>query len=98
RCLQKDRERRFQHMGDVKVALLELKEESDLGRLTRTPAQGRPARRTWAWAAMVVVFVASALGAWLFRGTATKPITAPEVVPLTSYEGFERHPSFSPDG
>ena len=31
RCLRKDRERRFQHMDDLKVALQELKEESASG-------------------------------------------------------------------
>jgi hypothetical protein len=34
RCLRKDLTRRFQHIGDVKVALEELKEESDSGHLT----------------------------------------------------------------
>ena len=33
RCLRKQPERRFQHIADVKVALEELKEESDSGRL-----------------------------------------------------------------
>ena len=37
RCLRKDQSRRFQHMGDVKVELEELKEESDSGKLL-TPA------------------------------------------------------------
>ena len=42
RCLRKDPERRFQHMGDVKVALQEIKEESESG----TPAAGgRSAQR-----------------------------------------------------
>ena len=31
RCLRKDPERRFQHIGDVKVALQDIKEESDSG-------------------------------------------------------------------
>jgi serine/threonine protein kinase len=34
RCLRKDPAKRFQHMDDVKVALEELKEESDSGKLT----------------------------------------------------------------
>ena len=33
RCLKKDPARRFQTMADLKVALLELKEETDSGRL-----------------------------------------------------------------
>src|SRR5207237_4972164 len=34
RCLRKDPARRFQHMDDLKVALEELKEESDSGGLS----------------------------------------------------------------
>src|SRR5262249_55306712 len=34
RCLRKDPARRFQHMADLRVALEELKEESDSGSLT----------------------------------------------------------------
>ena len=36
RCLRKDAGRRFQHMADVKVALEELKEESESGGLLHT--------------------------------------------------------------
>ena len=47
RCLRKDRERRLQHASDLKVALLDLKEESDSGTLGAAPARGRQtARRT----------------------------------------------------
>ena len=40
RCLRKDAGRRFQHMADVKVALEELKEESESGRLLPTRVSG----------------------------------------------------------
>ena len=98
RCLRKDRERRYQHMADVKITLQELKEESDSGTLAGTPAAVRPTRRAWVWVGAALIVVAIAVAAWLFRGTARKPQAAPEVVPLTSYAGFERSPSFSPDG
>jgi eukaryotic-like serine/threonine-protein kinase len=98
RCLRKDTERRFQHMVDVKVALQELKEESESGTLAGTQPVQRPARRAWVWAAATMVVVAIAVTGWLFRGGSRKPQAAPEVIPLTSYAGFERSPSFSPDG
>ena len=97
-CLRKDPARRFQHMDDLKVELEELKEESDLGKLAETPAAVRPARRRWVWAGAALVLVALAVAVWLFRGSDKKPAAAPEVVPLTSYAGSERSPSFSPDG
>ena len=34
RCLRKDPARRFQHMDDIKIALEDLKEESDSGRIS----------------------------------------------------------------
>jgi serine/threonine protein kinase len=103
RCLRKDPGWRFQHMGDVRVELGELKERS--GKVAETlPARpasrssALQARRRWIWAGAALVVVAIAIAAWLFRGTATNPTAAPEVVPLTSYAGFEYSPSFPPDG
>ena len=98
RCLRKDPGRRFQHMGDVKVELEELKEDSGSSTLAGTPPAVRPARRMWVGAGAALVVVAVAVAVWLFRGSDIKPAAAPEVVPLTSYAGFERSPSFSPDG
>jgi serine/threonine protein kinase len=95
-CLRKDRERRYQYMADVKITLQELKEESNLGALAGQPAV-QPARRSWFWAAALVVVVI-AVTTWLFRGTARKPQAPLESVPLTSYSGIETSPSFSPDG
>lgn len=97
RCLRKDPERRFQHMADVKVALGELKEESESGTLT-APASAWASRRPWMWVAAAFAFLSIAVGTWLFRGAKGKPPGALEVVPLTSYAGFEISPSFSPDG
>ncbi len=99
RCLRKDPGRRFQTMADLKVALEELKEESDSGTLeTVGPAKVKPPRRLlWAAAVATVVVIAVA-GVWILRSrapTAEEPLTA---VPLTSYPGTEDSPSFSPDG
>src|SRR5439155_10974972 len=52
RCLRKDPERRVQHMGDVKIALEELKEESESGKLAApAPPGGRAPARGWRWVA-----------------------------------------------
>jgi Tol biopolymer transport system component/predicted Ser/Thr protein kinase len=92
RCLRKDREHRFQHMDDVKVALEELKEESDSGELakaaavaaglSRQPESGgiKPPLRRWAvWAiagAAAVVAVGLAV-AWIV--THRTPPPAPQI-------------------
>jgi Tol biopolymer transport system component len=95
RCLRKDPARRFQTMADLKVALQELKEESDSGRLAdAVPAPSR--KRSWLWAASGGIIALALLGNWLWRRTAPEP--AERLVQVTSYPGSQVHPSFSPDG
>jgi Tol biopolymer transport system component len=97
RCLRKDPERRFQSMADVRVALLELKEESESGRLPEeasAPARQRAWRRA---GAAVLVLALLGTGLWLMiRRTTSLP--QPSVVPVTTYPGRQTYPSFSPDG
>jgi serine/threonine protein kinase len=99
RCLRKDVSQRFQHMDDVKIALEELKEESDSGTLTgAVPAQTR--RRLYPkLAALGAIAVGLAALIWLWLGRSHPRSEAPlTAVPLTSYPGEEACPSFSPDG
>ena len=102
RCLRKDPDRRFQHMNDLKIALLDLEEESQSGMLSGVETRLPPARprRRLVWAAgLVVLVLILAAGFWLrFRRAAATAGLAPRTVPLTSYVGNECCPSFSPDG
>jgi Tol biopolymer transport system component/predicted Ser/Thr protein kinase len=102
RCLRKDPDHRFQHMDDLKVALEELKEESDSGAPAVASAKGRArSARRWAWAWGLVgaaALAALGLGGWFVRSKAGPPTPALRAIPLTSYAGFELDPSFSPDG
>ena len=99
RCLRKSPERRFQAMPDLRVALEELKEESDSGTLsTALTRQPRPSRRLM-WAG--IFLAALSLGVctlWFMRSSAKPPQTAFNPIPLTTYPGFQARPSFSPDG
>jgi Tol biopolymer transport system component/predicted Ser/Thr protein kinase len=100
RCLQKDVLRRFQHMDDVKVALEELKEESESGVLEAAVPVGakRASPAKYAVLAVVAVVLIAAGAYWLARQRPTEPEAPLIPVPLTSYPGWEYYPSFSPDG
>ena len=96
RCLQKSPDRRFQHMGDVKVELREIEEESE-----SEPAAGQAAarrrRRGWLAAALASA-VPLAIVVWLLWRPREPERAQPQLVPLTSMRGFEAYPTFSPDG
>jgi serine/threonine-protein kinase len=75
RCLRKDPARRAQSMGDVRVALEDLKEDSEPGGVSATEA--RPTSK-WIWgAASLVAAVAAiaALAVWVLKPTPASPVT-----------------------
>lgn len=112
RCLRKDPARRVQSTADLKVALDELRQESDSGKLTApitatalAAASRRPLwRRPMALGGLALGVVLAAgivmggLVGWLGRTGASEPATALQPVPLTTYQGNETWPTFSPDG
>jgi serine/threonine protein kinase len=101
RCMRKDPERRFQGMADVKVALEELKEESDSGRLETAVEATHPRSATstrLAGIALSVTIVAAGTGLWLSRRGATPPLKTPALIRLTSDSGLTTDPALSPDG
>jgi Tol biopolymer transport system component/predicted Ser/Thr protein kinase len=101
RCLRKDRDHRFQTMADLKVALEELKEDSDSGKLDMAvvpPAKSPRRRRGLLYsAAAVCVLLAAAAVTWRWASPPAQ-LAPPKLVPLTSFQGIEREPAFSPDG
>jgi hypothetical protein len=98
RCLRKDVARRAQHMPDLKLALEELAQDSESGTLTGPPTAGTKTRK-WhiAGAVALAVAVVAAVLVWHRSAAPGKQVTF-NPVPLTSYEGEETMPEFSPDG
>ena len=96
RCLRKDVERRWQTMQDLRVALLDLKEESDSGKLVSAKTVARNPR--WPYAAAAAMAALLAVGIWAWRPKAQEAVRELVPVPLTAYPGDERDPAFSPDG
>jgi len=107
RCMRKDPQRRLQHMDDLKLAIEELKEESESGKRSghvATLRAGRgwlPARRRMLWVGVLLSVVLAIGGTVWFRlaglGTGPPALSA-RTVPLTSFPGSERDPALSPDG
>jgi Tol biopolymer transport system component len=99
RCLRRDPARRFQHADDLKVALLELKEESDSSKIGVPDKAGATTRRARTWApALAVLLLVVGIGTWT-RFRALRALRAtPKTVFLTSYPGRQRAPALSPDG
>ncbi|HEX2524338.1 MAG TPA: protein kinase, partial [Terriglobia bacterium] len=98
RCLRKDPARRFQHMGDVKVELEDLREQSDSGAVDGAALAVRSIWQPLVWTGAAIVVAAIATAVWFLQGSGKQLAPPPEVVPLTTDAGFERSPSFSPDG
>ena len=95
RCLRKEPERRFQHIDDVKVALQDVKEESESGSVAPVP---KTRTRRGVIAALVVGGLATvAIAAWVLWPRAHAE-AAPKLVALTSMTGHAMSPTFSPDG
>jgi Tol biopolymer transport system component len=100
RCLRKDPDRRFQHMEDLKVALQELKEESDSGKLSAAPrVAGNRVRRSVAAGLAAGIMLTASAGAlvWWLHHSPPPPANA-GLIRLTSDSGLSYMPALSPDG
>jgi len=100
RCLRKDTQRRWQNMADLKVALQDLKEESESGKLSAVyaaPSQAR--RKPWLLIALAAfgVLVAGGVIARLMLKPAPGPVMVqPERITFEAGGAFG--PAISPDG
>jgi serine/threonine protein kinase len=96
RCLRKDPQRRFQHIDDVKIALLDIKEESDSG-AGRPAAVGRRRRTPLILLIAATVVLMSVAVAWLLRPSLRPAESAPmRLLSLTTVTGLEFDPTFRP--
>jgi Tol biopolymer transport system component len=97
RCLRKDLDRRSQSMAEIRVALQDLKEESESGSPAAAAQPAAQRRTRWPYYAGGATLTAAAAAAfWLLGpGRPTAPLHA---TVLTSFVGTQTDPSLSPDG
>ncbi len=98
RCLRKDPGDRAQSMADLKIALKEIKEESESGLDAAPSAPAKRTGRRLVIAAGLLVAAAAAGTAYIFSNGSTAAPAPLQAKLLTSYPGLEMFPSFSPDG
>ena len=99
KALEKDPEVRYQHASELRADLKRLKRDLDSGRLAALPATPGAHRRTLIWVgALVALLAVAAVAVWFNRSSPEAPEQSLAAVPLTTYPGQERQPSFSPDG
>jgi Tol biopolymer transport system component/tRNA A-37 threonylcarbamoyl transferase component Bud32 len=94
RCLRKDLSRRSQSMAEIKIALEDLKEETESGATVRAPA----AKRSGSWKWLALGGAIAAVFAMLLLLVPRETQVPSKEVPLTSYPGFQGEPALSPDG
>jgi len=99
-CLRKDRNRRLQHMDDIKIVLEELKADAESGKLAAPAGEllrARPRRLGWLMAAGAVL-VAAGAGAVVWFGRSGESAAPAPLIRLTSDTGLTTDPALSPDG
>jgi Tol biopolymer transport system component/predicted Ser/Thr protein kinase len=101
KCLEKDRDLRYQHDSELRADLKRLRRDTTSGQSAAHPAAGSVRRRSSAipWVAAAVLVGAGGLGGWLWwgrhRGVSTGPT---RIVPFTTDGGYKANPKLSPDG
>ena len=99
KALEKDQEVRYQHASELRADLKRLKRDLDSGRLAALPATPGAHRRNLIWVgALLALMAVAAVAVWFNRSGSEAPEQSLTAVPLTTYLGQERQPSFSPDG
>jgi serine/threonine protein kinase/Tol biopolymer transport system component len=99
RCLRKDPQRRWQTMSDLKVALQDIKEDSESGRLQAAPPARRGKKRTAPFAlAAAVLLVAVAILVLKFVVLKPQGPIEYEIIPVTLDSGLSTEATLSIDG
>ncbi|MFN7931714.1 MAG: protein kinase [Bryobacteraceae bacterium] len=101
RCLKKQPSRRFQSTADLEIALDELREESNSGKLLIAPTvqASSPSSKTWIGAAVLLIVAGIGGVLWTRRAPPPQPnAQGPILTQLTFDTGLTTEPSYWPQG
>jgi len=100
KCLEKDRDLRYQAAAEIRADLKRLKRNSESSGLSKTQIVAAPREKrglTWLYAAAVVVMIVIAV-VWLGSRGDKGPISSTVWTQLTDFPDAATQPAFSPDG
>jgi eukaryotic-like serine/threonine-protein kinase len=98
KCLEKDRDLRYQHAADLRADLKRLRRDTTSGATATVPVVSqRRRRRAFSWVASGVVAVAALGWWWTSRRPAEEPTAPVEISVFTSDGGDKGRPALSPD-
>jgi serine/threonine protein kinase/tetratricopeptide (TPR) repeat protein len=99
KCLEKDRNLRYQHASDIRTDLQRLKRDTDSGRVAATAplakATIQSTRFGWTLATGATILVIGlAVGSWLVRSRKTYALTEKDTVVLSDFDNKTGDPVF----
>jgi len=98
-CLRKSPQTRYQHMGDVKLDLIEVDSDLSSGRLMIAPGVEVSRRSRWPLALAIALALVLGLAGWLLGNREARPETLSIPLSRITYDsGLTSDPALSPDG
>ncbi|HXX14663.1 MAG TPA: protein kinase [Candidatus Eremiobacteraceae bacterium] len=113
KCLEKDRELRYQHASDISTDLKRLKRDTDSANFISSAATSPPpgpalsssrfvkltAHSRWIAVGLAAFLLLAAIAFWHhFLNSTASPLSTVEIVPAVSMQGNQDAPAISPDG
>ena len=101
KCLEKDKDLRYQHASELRADLKRLKRDTTSGATAAPPAPRlRGSRRgVLPWAGAGLLVVVGTLGWWLLSTRSpSAPTAPPKIASFTTDGGLKSYPALSPDG
>jgi serine/threonine protein kinase/Tol biopolymer transport system component len=109
KCIEKDRDLRYQHAADIRADLKRLKRDTDTSRhmpavsssaISASIQRSRPSSKLpWFLVAAIIFFALAGFFVYRSRQKPAEPaLGAVEAIPLVALAGKQLDPDFSPDG